>query len=185
MMREIRKNTTVEKVKNAFEAARRAGLERLAYFIIGQQSETADDIADSMRLARALNPNYVHFTIFCPYPGTEIYQRGLESGIIKQDVWRALAVDPQAGFELPVWEENFSRAELREMLVSCYKSFYLRPRYILRNLCRVRSVGEFSRKARAGLSVLTMTPNQSVYGDKLARQVRDVAPGVPLDTHTG
>lgn len=185
MMKEIRKNTNVERVKAAFEAARQAGMERLAYFIIGQQTETAEDIEDTMRLARELKPNYVHFTIFCPYPGTEIYFKGLESGVIKQDVWRDLAVDPQAGFELPVWEENFTRAELREMLVKCYKSFYLRPGYILKSLGNIQSAGEFMRKAKAGLSVVTMNPNQKVYDKDFGGSVKKLVPGASYDTFTG
>ena len=56
---------------------------------------------------------------------------------------RVRVLGPKPGFELPVWEENFSRQELRQMLVECYKGFYLRPGYILRNLCRVRTPGPY------------------------------------------
>jgi radical SAM superfamily enzyme YgiQ (UPF0313 family) len=185
MLKVIRKNTNIERVKNAVAWTKEAGLEVLTYFIIGQQTETASDIEDTVRLARALDPNYVHFTIFCPYPGTEIYKKGLEDGIIKEDVWRKFAEDPQQGYELPVWEENFSRQELREMLVKCYKRFYLRPGYILRAAARVRGAGEFKRKMRAGLSVLTMTPDQKVYGKSVRSQVRDIVPRSPIDVYTG
>ena len=185
MMKEIRKNTNVERVRKAFAAAREVGLERLAYFIIGQQTETAEDIQDSINLAKSLDPDYVHFTIFCPYPGTEIYMRGLENGIIKEDVWRKLAVDPEPGFELPVWEEIFTREELREMLVKCYKGFYLRPGYVIKKLGSVRSAAELGRKARAGLSVFTMTPNQKVYEASMFEKVRRLVPGASYDVHTG
>jgi radical SAM superfamily enzyme YgiQ (UPF0313 family) len=185
MLKVIRKNTNIERVKNAVAWTKEAGLEVLTYFIIGQQTETASDIEDTVRLARALDPNYVHFTIFCPSPGTEIYKKGLEDGIIKEDVWRKFAEDPQQGYELPVWEENFSRQELREMLVKCYKRFYLRPGYILRAAARVRGAGEFKRKMRAGLSVLTMTPDQKVYGKSVRSQVRDIVPRSPIDVYTG
>ena len=185
MMKEIRKNTTVAKVKDAFAWTKEAGMEVLAYFIIGQQTETKADIEDTMKLARELDPNYAHFTIFCPYPGTEIYMRGLETGIIKSDVWREFATDPQPGFELPVWEENFSRAELRKMLVDCHRSFYMRPVYMLKSLLRVRSIGEFMRKARAGLSVITMTPNQKVYDDDTVAKARAAVPGAAYDVNAG
>lgn len=180
MLRVIRKNTDVERIKRAVGWTKAAGLEVLAYFIIGQQTETAADIEDTMRLARELDPNYAHFTIFCPYPGTEIYQLGLESGIIKEDVWRKFAEEPKPGYDLPVWEENFSRQELRQMLVKCYKSFYLRPAYVMRNVARIRSAGEFRRKIKAGLSVLTMTPDQKVYA-----KARDIVPRSPIDVHAG
>ncbi len=184
MMKVIKKNTNVAKVREVVTATKQVGMEVLCYFIIGQQTETAADIADSMELARALNPNYVHFTIFCPYPGTEIYFQGLESGVIKDDVWRKFSERPGDGFELPVWEENFSRQELREMLVRCYKSFYLRPRYIARNLLRVRRFGELKRKVRAGLSVISMTADQKLYDSPgIADRAREIIPGAAYDVH--
>lgn len=185
MLRTIKKNTTVARIKDAVKATREAGMEVLTYFIIGQQTETASDIQDSVALARELRPNYAHFTVFCPYPGTEIYMKGLESGIIKEDVWLKFAQNPEPGFELPVWEENFTRAELREMLVKCYQGFYLRPGYVARNLMRIRSMGEFRRKMRAGLSVLTMTPNQKVYDNaELEAKVRQIVPNAPTSVHS-
>lgn len=185
MMKEIRKNTTVEKVTAAFRSAQGVGLETLAYFIIGQQTETRDDIDDTIALSRTLNPNYVHFTIFCPYPGTEIYMKGLESGVIKEDVWRKLAENPAPGFNLPVWEENFSRDELRRMLVQCYKGFYLRPGYIAKSMLRIGSFGELSRKVRAGMSVVTMRPDQKVFEQGFLSRIRGIVPGAPIDVYVG
>ena len=181
MMKVIRKNHSVERVKNAFQWTKDARMETLAYFIIGQQTETRDDIQMSIELAKEIDPNYVHFTIFCPYPGTEIYMEGLASGVIKEDIWRNFSVDPRPGFELPVWEENFTRQELRKMLVNCYKDFYLRPRYLARSALRIRSLGEFKRKIRAGLSVLSMSPNDKVFDEKMAQHVRDTVPRAPIN----
>jgi radical SAM superfamily enzyme YgiQ (UPF0313 family) len=181
MMKVIKKNHSVERVENAFRWTHEVGMETLAYFIIGQQTETASDIQDSIDLAKRLVPNYVHFTIFCPYPGTAIYEEGLERGILERDVWREFSEAPTPGFELPVWQENFTRQELREMLVRCYQSFYVRPGYILRSVARIRSLGEFRRKFRAGLSVLLMSPSDRVFDEKMARQVREVVPIAPIE----
>jgi radical SAM superfamily enzyme YgiQ (UPF0313 family) len=149
-------------------------METLAYFIVGQQTETRDDIQESMELVKRLRPNYAHFTIFCPYPGTEIYETGLRDGIIKQDVWKQFAVDPQPGFELPVWEENFSRDQLREMLVACYRDFYLRPGFLITSALRIRTLGEFARKFRAGWSVLAMSPDDQLFDETVRAGVRKV-----------
>jgi radical SAM superfamily enzyme YgiQ (UPF0313 family) len=171
MMKVIKKNHSIEKVENAFRWTREAGMETLAYFIIGQQTETASDIQDSIDLAKRLNPNYVHFTIFCPYPGTAIYKEGLERGIIKQDVWREFSVDPRPDYELPVWEENFTRKELREMLVKCYKSFYLRPGYPAQHDAH-RSWAS-SRQVSRSVGV----PEPAIASSKRTwRQVREVVP---------
>jgi len=185
MLKVIKKNMTVAKVREVVSWTQQARMEVLCYFIIGQQTETAADIDDTLRLARQLDPNYVHFTVFCPYPGTEIYMQGLESGVIREDVWRKFSEDPRDGFELPVWEENFTRQELREMLVRCYKSFYLRPRYVARNLLRIRRMGELKRKLRAGLSVVTMTANQKLYDSAdMIRRARMLVPSAPYELHS-
>jgi radical SAM superfamily enzyme YgiQ (UPF0313 family) len=135
-------------------------MDTLAYFIIGQQTETASDINDTINLAKRLAPDYVHFTVFSPYPGTQIYKEGLKRGIIKKDVWKEFAENPYEGFELPVWEENFKREELMRIIVRCYKSFYLRPGYILKRLSTIRGIGEMSRKLRAGWGVVKMKPDE-------------------------
>ncbi len=152
----LKKGFDVAAVREAFRLTRKVGIETLAYFMIGLPSEGARDIRDTFDLVGELRPDYVHLTIFSPYPGSELYRLGLERGVIKNDVWREFARRPREGFRIPVWEENFTRAELYEMIVRFYKGFYLKPTYLLSRLWKVRSAGELVRKARAGFSVLTM-----------------------------
>jgi radical SAM superfamily enzyme YgiQ (UPF0313 family) len=152
----IKKGFGIEKVREVFALTRKVGIETLAYFMIGLPTERERDIADTFSLARSLRPDYAHFTIFSPYPGTEIYRDGLAQGVIRSDVWREFARDPREDFRIPVWEEHFTREQLYDMIVKFYKSFYLRPGYLLTRLLRVRSGTELIRKARAGLSVLGM-----------------------------
>lgn len=152
----IRKGFSVAKVKEAFAATRKAGIETLAYFMIGLPTEEERDIQDSFDLAKALKPDYAHFTIFSPYPGTQLYALGLERGLFTRDVWQDFAKAPTTAFRIPVWEEHFTRDELYGMLVRFYKTFYMRPRYILSRVRKLQSWDEFAKKARAGLSVLRM-----------------------------
>jgi anaerobic magnesium-protoporphyrin IX monomethyl ester cyclase len=156
MLNVIKKGFTVQKVRDVFAMTRKAGIDTLAYFMIGLPTEREEDLADTFALARSLKPDYAHFTIFSPYPGTELYNLGLERGIITSDIWREFARDPQPGFRIPVWEEHFTREQLYKRIVQFYRSFYLRPGYVLKRLTRIRSKAELMRKARAGLSVLGM-----------------------------
>jgi anaerobic magnesium-protoporphyrin IX monomethyl ester cyclase len=156
ILKVIKKGFTISKVREIFRLTRRLGIETLAYFMIGLPSERARDIQDTFDLAKDLRPDYAHFTIFSPYPGTELYFLGLEKGIIKTDIWREFARSPGEGFKIPVWEEHFTRDELYGMIVQFYRRFYLQPRYMFSRLWKVRSAGELARKARAGFSVLAM-----------------------------
>ena len=44
MLKVIKKNSNVARLKDAFRWTQEAGMETLAYFIIGQQTETASDM---------------------------------------------------------------------------------------------------------------------------------------------
>ena len=124
--------------------------------MIGNPGERKEDIARSLELAKELKPDFMHMTVFTPFPATRLYQEALDSGIIPRDVWREFAKNPRPDFIPPIWPENFTREELQKIIAASYKRFYLRPEYVWRRLLKLRSFSEFKRKARAGLSVLRM-----------------------------
>lgn len=153
MLRVLNKGITLTRVREVFAATRRAGLPTLAYFMIGNPGETREQIESTFRVARELRPDYVHLTVLTPFPGTEVYRQALAEGVIEGDVWRDFARAPRPAFQPPVWAEHLDREELNDLLVRGYRSFYLRPGYILRRLARLRSWTELKRKAKAGLGV--------------------------------
>jgi len=152
----IKKGFTVRQARDVFALTRKAGIETLAYFMIGLPGENLSEIQDTRDLANELSPDYVHFTVFSPYPATGLYARGLEEGIIKNDVWREFARNPDECFKVPVWEQNFSRRQLYDILISLYKDFYLRPSYFINRLRKINSGNDFLKKTKAGLSILLM-----------------------------
>jgi len=156
ILKVLNKRITIEQVKETFRWTRRAGISTLAYFMIGSPTETRDDISETFRLAKALDPDYVHLAILTPYPGTQIYFDALAQGVFKEDYWQAFAAQPTADFKPRYWEVELSTAELMALLDDGYKSFYLRPRYALRQLMQVKSLGEFWRKTRAALKVVKL-----------------------------
>jgi anaerobic magnesium-protoporphyrin IX monomethyl ester cyclase len=156
MLKEIKKNSTVSRIKEAFKLTQEEGMGTLAYFIIGQQTETLSDIHDSIQLASELGPDFVLFSIFIPLPGTDTYLKGLERGMYKNDAWAEFAQNPTSDFQVPVWEENFTREELVDILTSCYRKFYFRPSYISQRLIQIRSFSQLYRQARAGFRLINM-----------------------------
>ena len=52
--------------------------------------------------------------------------------------------------------ENLSREELLGLLKYAYKSFYIRPGYIIGKMLETRSFGEVKRKIKAGLRVFKL-----------------------------
>ncbi|MBW1943184.1 MAG: cobalamin-dependent protein [Deltaproteobacteria bacterium] len=152
----LKKEINLGEAKQIFDLTRRNGIEILAYFMIGNPTENRDNIEETFRVIKHLDPDYLHLTILTPFPGTEIYAEALQQGIISKDCWREFAKNPTPDFVSPHWNELFSREELNQLLVKGYRAFYLRPSYIMKRLIKVRTLGEFLRKASAGVRVAGM-----------------------------
>ncbi len=155
VVKALRKNVNLGRAREIFRLSRKAGIQTLAYFILGNPTETEKEIEDTIRYFLHLDADYVHIAAMTPFPGTELYRLGLEKGIIKKDYWREYAKNPTEDFAPMVWEEHFTAAELHEHVLRAYKAFYRRPSLIIRNLLRVRSLRELIKKARAGIKLIT------------------------------
>ena len=156
ILKVLKKGITLEQAKNAIKWTKEIGISTLAYFMIGSPQEGREQINETMNFAKKLNPEFAHFSITTPFPATELYLMELERGIIKNDCWRDFAKTPSVEFQTPYCEENLSKEELIELLNFAYKRFYVRPKYIIRSISKVRSLGEFRKKAKAGLKVVRM-----------------------------
>jgi anaerobic magnesium-protoporphyrin IX monomethyl ester cyclase len=156
ILKVLRKGITLEQARGAFKMTKEVGISTLAYFMIGSPTETRGEILQTIEFAQKLDPDFVHITILTPFPATAIYRKGLEEGVFEGDFWREFAMNPTPGFEPEYWEENLPREELLELVAYAYKSFYARPKYVIKELAQVRSLNEFMRKVKAGLKVLRL-----------------------------
>jgi radical SAM superfamily enzyme YgiQ (UPF0313 family) len=156
ILKVLNKHITIDKVREVFDMTRAARIPILAYFMLGNPTETMEDIEETLRVMKMLKPDYIHMTVFTPFPGTKIYLDGLESGAIERDYWREFARNPTSDFTPPYWDENFTREELFDILSRGYRSFYLTPLYILKKLFRIRTFTEFKKKFSAGMKVFSM-----------------------------
>jgi len=156
ILKVLNKGITLPQVQNAFDLTKHAGIETLAYFMIGAPTETREDIIQTIKFAERLDPDYVHITILTPFPGTQIYFDGLAQGIFAEDFWQKFAAHPTTDFVPRYWEQELSTDELITILNQAYKRFYLRPRYIWKRITRVRPLAELARKAHAGVKVLRL-----------------------------
>ncbi len=156
ILESLQKGITIGQAREAFKAAREAGLETLAYFMAGLPGETAATMEHSLELAIELDPDYVHFSVLIPFPGTPIYRTGLEMGVIGRDYWSEFASSPSPDFTPPVWEEELNKDEILAGLAAMYRKFYRRPKVIARRLRRVQSLSGLIKGAAMGARVLFM-----------------------------
>jgi len=153
----IKKFLDLDRVEHAVKVTRDLGMETLGYFMIGSPSETREQMEQTIDFARKIGVDYAHISIHTPFPATESYRLGFELGLYSEDFWKEFAKDPRPDFVPNVWDEVLSREELIEMMNHFYRRFYMNPRYIIRRLLNVNSMGELTRKARMGFRLLSRT----------------------------
>lgn len=150
----LNKGITIEQVKTAFELTKKAGIQAAGYFMLGSPDETREDIKETINLLKKINPDYIHVSITTPYPATGLYQVAKDRQVIIGDPWQKFAQDPKPGFIPPIWEKELSREELNDLLKKSYRSFYLRPSFIFRQIAKLKSPQELFRKAKAAFNLL-------------------------------
>lgn len=89
ILRIIGKNTTSEKILFQLERLKKVGILPTVSIMIGQDTETSEDVEASIDLVRKsirCNPNIQYnFTITTPFPGSILYSKIFKEGLLKSD----------------------------------------------------------------------------------------------------
>ncbi|MBU1045215.1 MAG: B12-binding domain-containing radical SAM protein [Candidatus Omnitrophica bacterium] len=116
----MKKNITIEQIKQAFKLTHKAGIVACAFFILGSHpEETAEDIALTEQIIKEIKPDVFQLGIICPYPGTEIYNIMQEYGLIKDIDWNKF----NFMHSVPPWGTKHLTAQ---QLVTFQKQIYTR-----------------------------------------------------------
>lgn len=137
----------------AVETLRRNGIETWGAFMMGEPTETREEIEDTIQYAKFLNPGTAQFTVLTPYPGTELWS-DVEDRLITRD-WN-LYDAMHSVFE----PYHVTPGELEKLCRRAYREFYLQPRRIVRGLFRARRVGRPSLK----LASRVVRAMRTIYG---------------------
>ncbi len=146
MLKYIDKGTTIEENANAIEAALAVGLRVRGDFIIGAPGETRESIRRTVDFAKKYPIDAATFHLFTPFLGSRFAKDVATEGRLRHrdfDYYRVF-VDPKTA-RLPYVPEGFTQEEILGEIVKAHREFYLRPRFLLRNLFAVRRLSDIKR----------------------------------------
>ena len=95
------------------------------------------DVLDTIEYSIRLKPDFVMYNILTPFPGTTLYDEGVNEGVLDVEPWLEFMRHPNEEFKAQVWDEHFTRDELRDLLHYAYRRFYRRPSFVVRNLFKL------------------------------------------------
>ncbi len=98
VLRFIRKGTTVEQNRQAARICRKYGISIWANYMLGLPTETKEEVMDTVRLMKEIDPDYYSPAFFTPHPGTDLYDYVVEHGLSRitdYDSYRRNPTEPK------------------------------------------------------------------------------------------
>ena len=94
----IRKGTTVEQNLEAARICRKYQIKIWANYMMGLPTETKEEVMDTVRLMKQIDPDYYSPAFFTPHPGTDLFNYALQhdlSRIADYDSYRRNPTEPK------------------------------------------------------------------------------------------
>ena len=127
VLKYMQKDITVEEFIKGVEIVKKEKMGFSLHCIFGSPMETEETIKNNLKLIKKVNPTFVSFNILTPLPGSQLYEQYKDKLNLKN----------MKNFDLVHTDFSickFSNEELREILRKAYRSFYLRPRFLINYL---------------------------------------------------
>ena len=71
----LKKDLIKERTKMVFDWCKELGILTVAYFMIGNPSETEEEIKETINFCKEIEPDMIQVAFFTPYPGSEFFRQ--------------------------------------------------------------------------------------------------------------
>jgi anaerobic magnesium-protoporphyrin IX monomethyl ester cyclase len=145
----IKKKTTLEKIRQFVKDAKRAGIMIHGCFMVGNRGETRVTLKKTLAFACELSPDTAQFFPIMVYPGTEDYAWVREKGFLISEDYSKWVTDKGLHNSV-VSNPELTYQELVRFCDFARRKFYLRPQYLLFKLKQsLRNPREAKRNLKA------------------------------------
>ena len=141
ILKDMKKNLTKEKIREKVGLIKKCGLEVSGFFIIGYPEETMEDIMETINFSLELDLKRAGFSLFKPFPGTEITNRLLERGELEEmsdEDWSKFVLA-----DAVYAPKGFTREQMKKLRKKALFRFYFRPKIMLRFFGEIRNFKHF------------------------------------------
>jgi len=132
MLEQINKRQSLEMIRKNVGILRNAGIDVMGFFILGFPGETHAEMRQTVSFARELPLTSAAFSIFSPFPGSDVYKQLFKD--------KSMDIETLNSLDFVNYKNNLSEVshyKLRKIQRKAYLQFYLRPqivKYFLKNL---------------------------------------------------
>ncbi len=131
----LQRNNSLETIRQAVEMTAAGRMEALGFFMLGNTGETVETIKSTISFACSLPLDIAQFNVAFPVPPSNIYTHSLKT--LGRDIWLESYRGKEMTAEMCKPQDTvLSAKELSYWAKKAYRSFYLRPGYLVRMLIK-------------------------------------------------
>jgi radical SAM superfamily enzyme YgiQ (UPF0313 family) len=168
VLKSIKKGQTLDHVRKKVALSKKAGIETRSSFILGFPTDTLESIKKTIDFAIELDPHLVSFYVATPFPGTEMYDWAVKNNKLLTTNW---SIYDQSHHIMNIPGATPEEIDIQYKLA--YKSFYHRPKYILRRLLMLRSIYDIKNALKAVKMTINVHAIPEVNFDELEAGVNE------------
>lgn len=142
-----KKKATLAQAREAVRLTHEAGIQVAGHFVLGMPGETEASAQASSAFARELGIEYAQFYCAVPFPGSELYEMAKDKGWLSEGAgWE----DYDQSRSVLNYPGGLQAADIERLRTQAYRSFYLRPRVLVRAMRQIRGLGQVRQLMRIG-----------------------------------
>lgn len=143
ILKAIRKDMVAADTEKAVRILKRNNLEVEINVLLGATPrETEKTIRKTLNAVKRINADYCLFSIANPFPGTDFYYAAKKEGWMYYGDY--IPVDPAKNSIISY--AHLSKKKLEEFVSYAYLSYYFRPRYLFKQLLKIKSLRDLYNK---------------------------------------
>lgn len=151
VLKTIKKGIVLADVRRAVRLARSCGLESRGFFMLGLPGDTEATMQQTIDFAKDLSLPMAQFYITTPYPGTELDQKAEKWGRIDRHSLNQYL--SQTTTRPPFVPHGLTAQKINHYYKRALREYYLRPRFLLSRLLKIRDWTQFLANWRGFISI--------------------------------
>ena len=149
----MKKRLAVDRIRQFFEDAKKAGILIHGCFLVGNPEETKGTLEKTLAFALELNPDTAQFFPIMVYPGTEAYAWASENKYLTTEDYREW-LSAEGVHNCVLSRPGLSNKELVAFCDKARQKFYTRPSYIMKKFVQgLSDPQELKRLAKGALTL--------------------------------
>ncbi|MBU0547136.1 MAG: B12-binding domain-containing radical SAM protein [Candidatus Omnitrophica bacterium] len=155
ILRILKKGITVSQSLECARMVKESGMEIFGYFMFGCPEETEKTIQKTIELIFHIEPDFAVCSKTILIPGSELFEWAVSQKLISADYWERFLTGEITNTAPSLSSKELPEQRINQIIKEINKKFYLRPKFMMRKLTKIKSISQLIKQAHMASSLLS------------------------------